>query len=126
MSAIMRRAHRFMPHLSPALLDAALSGGGPVGGASVRVGLRPYALGGLPAIGPVPGLPGVLMAAGHEGSGLSLAPATAELVLRQLGEHPPPRGAPLEAGAFDDMLPERRLHAAAAAAAAAACLQRSR
>jgi glycine/D-amino acid oxidase-like deaminating enzyme len=41
-------------------------------------------MGGLPAIGPVPGAPGVLVAAGHEGSGLCLGPATAELVVAQL------------------------------------------
>lgn len=108
MSAIMDRAHHFMPHLSPALLQAALNGGGAAGSASVRVGLRPYAVGGLPAIGPVPGLPGVFVAAGHEGSGLSLAPGTAELVLQQLGEGPG-----VGAGvAYDALLPEARLRAA--------------
>ncbi|KAK9821274.1 hypothetical protein WJX74_007314 [Apatococcus lobatus] len=47
----------------------------------VRVGLRPYMVGGAPLIGPLPGLPHVVVAAGHEGSGLTLGPATAELVL---------------------------------------------
>jgi glycine/D-amino acid oxidase-like deaminating enzyme len=121
MAAIMERAHAFMPALSPALLQAAVDGrGGGAGAASVRVGLRPYALGGLPAIGPAPGLPGVLVAAGHEGSGLSLAPATAELVLQHLGEAPPLHGGgggPLTGGVVEAMLPERRL-----AAAAEACL----
>ena len=111
----MERAHTFMPALSPKLLQAALSGSASAGAASVRVGLRPYALGGLPAIGPVPGLRGVYVAAGHEGSGLSLAPATAEVVLQQLGEAPPPRGRPLPPGACDAMLPELRLAAAAEA-----------
>ncbi|GBF90631.1 hypothetical protein Rsub_03203 [Raphidocelis subcapitata] len=115
MAAIMERAHAFMPALSPALLEAAIGGGAGAGAASVRVGLRPYALGGLPAIGPVPGLRDVYVAAGHEGSGLSLAPATAELVLQQLGEAPPPRGRPLPPGACDAMLPEQRLAAAAEA-----------
>ncbi|KAI8468098.1 MAG: oxidoreductase [Monoraphidium minutum] len=115
MTAIMRRAHGFAPALSPALLDAArAAGGGPGGGASVRVGLRPYALGGLPAIGPVPGLDGVFVAAGHEGSGLSLAPATAELVLQQLGAAPGGGGG--GAAAQDAFLPELRLRAAAEAA----------
>lgn len=31
-------------------------------------------------MGPVPGVEGLLVAAGHEGSGLTLAPATAALV----------------------------------------------
>lgn len=48
------------------------------------MGLRPYAVGGLPAVGPVPGLPDVYVAAGHEGSGLCLGPATAELVAHHL------------------------------------------
>lgn len=50
----------------------------------VRVGLRPYALGGLPFIGPVAELPGLFLAAGHEGAGLTMAPATAELVVQHL------------------------------------------
>jgi glycine/D-amino acid oxidase-like deaminating enzyme len=116
MVAIMERAHSFMPALSPALLQAALNGGGGPAAASVRVGLRPYAVGGLPAIGPVQGLPGVLVAAGHEGSGLSLAPATAELVLQQLGAARG-GGAPLAGGVAIEMMPEQRL-----AAAAEACL----
>lgn len=35
-------------------------------------------------VGPVPGREGLLVAAGHEGSGLTLAPATAALVCEQL------------------------------------------
>lgn len=31
-------------------------------------------------VGPVPGADGLILAAGHEGSGLTLAPATAEIV----------------------------------------------
>lgn len=50
----------------------------------VRVGLRPYALGGLPFIGPVAELPGLFLAAGHEGAGLTMAPATAEMVVQHL------------------------------------------
>ena len=50
----------------------------------VRAGPRPYASGGLPMVGPVPGAPGLYVAAGHEGSGLTLAPATAELVADML------------------------------------------
>lgn len=50
----------------------------------VRVGLRPYALGGLPFIGPVAELPGLFLAAGHEGAGLTMAPATAELVVQHI------------------------------------------
>ncbi|KAK4768505.1 hypothetical protein SAY87_003646 [Trapa incisa] len=46
----------------------------------VRVGLRPYMPDGRPAIAPVPGS-NVFLAAGHEGSGLSLALGTAEMVV---------------------------------------------
>ncbi|MCL7045497.1 hypothetical protein MKW94_007787 [Papaver nudicaule] len=46
----------------------------------VRVGHRPYMPGGIPMIGPVPGLPKLVLAAGHEGEGLSMALGTAEMV----------------------------------------------
>jgi glycine/D-amino acid oxidase-like deaminating enzyme len=35
-------------------------------------------------VGPVPGAPGLLLASGHEGSGLTLAPASAELLVDAL------------------------------------------
>jgi glycine/D-amino acid oxidase-like deaminating enzyme len=63
----------------------------PKGGSEVRVGLRPFAVGGLPIIGPVPGLEKVYIAAGHEGSGLCLGPATATIIRNHmLGEQGPP------------------------------------
>lgn len=43
-------------------------------------GLRPYSPDSKPLIGYVKGLPGFFMAAGHEGDGISLAPATGKLV----------------------------------------------
>lgn len=43
-------------------------------------GLRPYTPDGRPLIGYVKGVPGFFMAAGHEGDGISLAPATGKLV----------------------------------------------
>jgi glycine/D-amino acid oxidase-like deaminating enzyme len=46
----------------------------------VRVGLRPYMPDGKPVIGSVPGLQNMYLAAGHEGGGLSMALATAEMV----------------------------------------------
>ncbi|WIA14156.1 hypothetical protein OEZ85_002698 [Tetradesmus obliquus] len=75
-TAIMQRASCFLPHLSGISAQQLM--------ATTRVGLRPFAVGGLPSVGRVPGLPGVAVAAGHEGSGLCLGPATAELVLHQL------------------------------------------
>lgn len=55
----MTRASQFLPQLSSISVDDLLS--------STRVGLRPFALGGLPAVGLVQGLTGVAVAAGHEG-----------------------------------------------------------
>ncbi len=64
-AAILRRAALFLPGLgaaADAAASAAEAGGAGAGGAlaglSVRVGLRPYAVGGLPLVGPVHGAPG--------------------------------------------------------------------
>lgn len=46
--------------------------------------MRLLPAGGLPFIGPVEGVPGLFLATGHEGAGLTMAPATAELVVQQL------------------------------------------
>ncbi|KIX12064.1 FAD-dependent oxidoreductase [Dethiosulfatarculus sandiegensis] len=43
-------------------------------------GFRPYTPDGLPALGPAPNLSGLIMAAGHEGDGIALAPVTGRLV----------------------------------------------
>lgn len=47
-------------------------------------GLRPYTPDGYPILGPVEGLDGFLMAAGHEGDGVALAPITGELIARSI------------------------------------------
>lgn len=55
-----------------------------------RVGLRPYSLGHRdhrPFIGPVPHTHGLFIAAGHEGSGLTLAPSTADLIIHHLKDN---------------------------------------
>jgi glycine/D-amino acid oxidase-like deaminating enzyme len=46
----------------------------------VYAGFRPYCPDHLPVIGADPRLPGLLHACGHEGAGIGLAPATAELI----------------------------------------------
>ncbi|MEO7260469.1 MAG: FAD-binding oxidoreductase [Jatrophihabitantaceae bacterium] len=46
----------------------------------VYAGLRPYCPDHLPVIGADPRVPGLLHACGHEGAGIGLAPATAELI----------------------------------------------
>lgn len=43
-------------------------------------GLRPYTPDGMPIIGPVEEVDGLIMAAGHEGDGIALAPVTGKLV----------------------------------------------
>lgn len=93
----------FLPRLSAVQADSILS--------TTRVGLRPYALGGLPAIGPVPGLPNVVVAAGHEGSGLCLGPATAQLVMHHLltGVEDAPQATGELVEATKELLPENRL-----------------
>jgi len=52
-------------------------------------GLRPWTPDGLPLLGPVSGLEGFFMAAGHEGDGIALAPVTGELVARMILDLPP-------------------------------------
>jgi D-hydroxyproline dehydrogenase subunit beta len=47
-------------------------------------GFRPYCPDHLPVIGPDPRAPGLWHAAGHEGAGIGLAPATAHLITRGL------------------------------------------
>lgn len=84
MAAILARAARLLPFLSH------VSPGDVLGAGLTRTGLRPYLADGRPLIGPVPGAPGLFLATGHEGSGLCMAMATAELV-RDLVEGRPPK-----------------------------------
>ncbi|XP_021768557.1 uncharacterized protein LOC110732878 [Chenopodium quinoa] len=46
----------------------------------VRTGFRPYMPDGKPVIGPIPSMPNVYLATGHEGGGISMALGTAELI----------------------------------------------
>jgi sarcosine oxidase subunit beta len=43
-------------------------------------GLRPYTPDGLPILGGVNAIDGFIMAAGHEGDGITLAPITGEMI----------------------------------------------
>lgn len=70
MQAILDRAAMFLPALE----------GVAVSDAHVRVGLRPYSARGLPYMGLVPGIDGLFVAAGHEGSGLTYGPASGEII----------------------------------------------
>lgn len=66
--AILERARDFLPALGSATA------------AAVRVGLRPQAVRGTPIVGPICGVGALWVAAGHEGSGLLLAPVTAQII----------------------------------------------
>jgi glycine oxidase len=64
-------------------------------------GLRPATPDGLPAVGPAPGAPGLVLAAGHHRNGVLLAPVTARLVADLLlGKALPPEAAALAPGRF--------------------------
>lgn len=69
---MMRRAARFFP----ALKDVSV----------IRffTGFRPYTPDGMPLLGPVRGLKGFYMAAGHEGDGIALSPVTGKLISEQI------------------------------------------
>jgi sarcosine oxidase subunit beta len=45
-------------------------------------GLRPYTPDGLPILGKVESIDGFIMAAGHEGDGITLAPVTGEMIAK--------------------------------------------
>jgi glycine oxidase len=60
-------------------------------------GLRPATPDGLPAIGPVPGAPGLFLAAGHHRNGVLLSPITGERVAAWVRGGSPPD----DAAAFD-------------------------
>jgi len=53
-------------------------------------GFRPTTPDHRPLIGPVPGRPGLFLACGHEGLGITTAPATAELIVSALLDRPAP------------------------------------
>jgi sarcosine oxidase subunit beta len=71
---IARRTMAVLPELSA--LDAIRS----------FAGLRPYTPDGLPILGPVEGVDGFIMAAGHEGDGIALSPITGELIAQHIVE----------------------------------------
>ncbi len=64
-------------------------------------GFRPASPDHLPVIGPDPAVPGLYHATGHEGAGIGLAPATAELLTALIdGTGPPVDPAPFAPGRF--------------------------
>jgi glycine oxidase len=73
---LIEKALRFVPSLAEATVAATWSG------------LRPATPDGKPFLGPVPGMPGLIAAAGHFRSGLALAPVTAEAIAAMICDDP--------------------------------------
>ena len=69
---MMQRAARFFPVLKNVSIIRFFSG------------FRPFTPDGMPLLGPVKGLRGFFMAAGHEGDGIALSPITGKLVAEQI------------------------------------------
>jgi sarcosine oxidase subunit beta len=77
LTRIARRARQLIPSLGS--LDVIRS----------FAGLRPYTPDGLPILGKVEQVEGLIMAAGHEGDGIALSPITGELISQLItGEEP--------------------------------------
>lgn len=74
LNLIRERTVRFLPGLPPLREVGASSN------------FRPYSEDQLPLIGEVPNVPGFYLATGHEGSGLTLAPVTGELIAQLIAE----------------------------------------
>lgn len=70
--AVARHARRILPALAQVNIIRTFAG------------LRPYTPDGLPILGPLAELPGLIMAAGHEGDGIALAPVTGKKVAEWL------------------------------------------
>jgi sarcosine oxidase subunit beta len=53
-------------------------------------GLRPYTPDGLPLLGPAPGVDGLVLATGHDGSGIGMSPVSARMVAAFITKADPP------------------------------------
>jgi sarcosine oxidase subunit beta len=78
---LARRALRFVPGLAGVRVVASWSG------------VRPITPDGEPLVGPVPGLPGLWVAAGHGPVGVVLAPSTGRMLADHLADGRPAAGA---------------------------------
>jgi D-hydroxyproline dehydrogenase subunit beta len=93
---LARRALRFVPGLAGVPVVAAWSG------------VRPVTPDGHPLVGPVPGLAGLWVAAGHGPIGVLAAPATARMLAEHLvGGRPDPAAAPFDPARFTTAAPPR-------------------
>ena len=89
LSSQSARAVRFLPSLahSPVIRSYA--------------GLRPWSPDHLPLIGPVAAVPGLLLATGHEGAGIGLAPISGRLIADYaVGAELPPFAATIQPDRF--------------------------
>lgn len=68
LEAVAAHARRILPGLAGVNIIRAFAG------------LRPYTPDGLPILGPAEGIPGLVIAAGHEGDGIALAPVTGQRI----------------------------------------------
>jgi sarcosine oxidase subunit beta len=91
-TAIMQRALRFVPALARVHVVRTFAG------------LRPWTPDNLPLVGPCANVPGYVLATGHEGEGIGLAPATADLVTAVVLRTQP---TPAQAEALDQLSPDR-------------------
>lgn len=86
---LARRALRFVPGLAGVPVVASWSG------------VRPITPDGDPLVGPVPGLPGLWVAAGHGPVGVVLAPSTGRMLAEHLaGGHPAADAGPFDPARF--------------------------
>ena len=91
---LARRALRFVPGLAGVPVVATWSG------------VRPVTPDGQPLVGPVPGLAGLWVAAGHGPIGVLAAPATARMLAEHLvGGRPDPAAAPFDPARFATAAP---------------------
>lgn len=74
--AVAARACRFLPRLAQLQILRCYAG------------LRPFSPDGLPFLGPIRAIPGLFIAAGHEGSGICLAPITGHLLAQWITGQP--------------------------------------
>lgn len=101
-SVVAARALRFIPSLSHLRVVRAYAG------------LRPFSADHRPMIGPLPGGDNVFVATGHEGAGISLAPATGELIAAMVRGEPPSEAASSFSPARFPRLEDRRTRSAVA------------
>lgn len=92
-----RQFGRFTAEVEPAIVARMVARGqhflprlGELKAIRVWAGFRPATDDHLPLVGPVPGMPSVLLAAGHEGLGITTSLGTARLVVDHLLDRPSP------------------------------------